>query len=79
MRSAATGCTPGSARAAWARSTWPSLPEAGRWPSRRCAEFDFPDDSDAYIAYDDTLSPGGCEEGIDSEPVTTLKFDDLED
>ncbi|MEU8484807.1 hypothetical protein [Streptomyces sp. NPDC048641] len=42
------------------------------------AEFDFPDDSDAYIAYDDTLPPGGCEEGIHSEPLTTLKFDDLE-
>ncbi|MFD3474803.1 serine/threonine-protein kinase [Streptomyces sp. NPDC058695] len=47
--------------------------------ARTADEFEFPDDSDAYIAYDDTLSPGGCEEGIDSEPVTTLKFDDLEE
>ncbi|MCX5079577.1 serine/threonine-protein kinase [Streptomyces sp. NBC_00401] len=50
------------------------------WYLARTADaFEFPDDSDAYIAYDDTLSPGGCEEGIDSEPVTTLKFDDLEE
>lgn len=33
------------------------------WYLARTADaFEFPDDSDAYIAYDDTLSPGGCEE-----------------
>ncbi|MFI9046873.1 serine/threonine-protein kinase [Streptomyces sp. NPDC053427] len=46
--------------------------------ARTATAFEFPEDSDAYIGSGDSLTPAACDKGIDSEPVTTLKFSDLD-
>ncbi|MFF2807245.1 protein kinase [Streptomyces sp. NPDC058000] len=47
--------------------------------SRTATAFTIPDDSDAFIASGDSLTPDDCLKGIDSSPVTSLKFSELED
>ncbi|MFE2826472.1 serine/threonine-protein kinase [Streptomyces sp. NPDC059271] len=42
-------------------------------------EFVLPEDSDAFVAAGYVLSPADCERGIETEPVTTLAFDELAD
>lgn len=42
-------------------------------------EFVLPEDSDAFVAAGYVLSPADCVRGIETEPVTTLPFDDLAD
>ncbi|WP_435223217.1 serine/threonine-protein kinase [Streptomyces sp. Tue6028] len=42
-------------------------------------EFVVPEDSDAFIASGYVLSPQDCVRGIETEPVTSLTFDDLAD
>lgn len=44
---------------------------------RTDTEFRWSVDSDAFAAPDGNLTPADCNEGIDSHPVTTLKFGDL--
>ncbi|MFE7709212.1 serine/threonine-protein kinase [Streptomyces sp. NPDC057486] len=38
-----------------------------------------PEDSDAFVGAGYVLSPADCERGIETEPVTELPFDDLDD
>ncbi|MGW1654625.1 serine/threonine-protein kinase [Streptomyces atratus] len=42
-------------------------------------EFVLPEDSDAFVAAGYVLSPADCVRGIETEPVTTLPFDELAD
>ncbi|MFJ6702275.1 MULTISPECIES: serine/threonine-protein kinase [unclassified Streptomyces] len=42
-------------------------------------EFVLPEDSDAFAAAGYVLSPADCVRGIETEPVTTLPFDELAD
>ncbi|MFJ5645097.1 hypothetical protein [Streptomyces sp. NPDC093223] len=42
-------------------------------------EFVLPEDSDAFAAAGYVLSPAECVRGIETEPVTTLPFDELAD
>ncbi|MGW0881503.1 serine/threonine-protein kinase [Streptomyces sp. NPDC002671] len=41
--------------------------------------FVLPEDSDAFVASGYVLSPADCERGVDTEPVTSLPFDELAD
>ncbi|MFF0431530.1 serine/threonine-protein kinase [Streptomyces sp. NPDC004327] len=41
--------------------------------------FVLPDDADAFVASGYELSPADCDRGIETEPVTTLSYDDLAD
>ncbi|MGW1249927.1 protein kinase domain-containing protein [Streptomyces sp. NPDC002535] len=47
--------------------------------ARTDAAFVLPEESDAFIATGDGLSPADCVRGIESEPVTTLPFAELAD
>ncbi|WP_438484738.1 hypothetical protein [Streptomyces sp. S186] len=47
--------------------------------SRTATEFVIPEDGDAFIAPGNSLNPADCLKGIDSSPVTSLKFSELED
>ncbi|WP_274917968.1 serine/threonine-protein kinase [Streptomyces sp. WZ-12] len=47
--------------------------------SRTATAFAIPEDSDAFIAPGDSLTVGGCLSGIDNNPVTSLKFSEVED
>ncbi|GAA0417913.1 serine/threonine-protein kinase [Streptomyces luteireticuli] len=47
--------------------------------SRTTTEFAIPEDSDAFIAPGGSLTVGDCLAGIDSHPVTSLKFSRLKD
>ncbi|MEU2077941.1 protein kinase [Streptomyces sp. NPDC013489] len=47
--------------------------------ARTDAAFVLPEESDAFIATGDELSPADCVRGIESEPVTTLPFAELAD
>ncbi|QRX95126.1 hypothetical protein [Streptomyces noursei] len=38
-----------------------------------------PEDSDAFIAPGDSLTPADCLQGIDRNPATSLKFSELDD
>ncbi|MFE0132119.1 serine/threonine-protein kinase, partial [Streptomyces sp. NPDC059037] len=42
-------------------------------------EFVLPEDSDAFVASGYVLSPDDCVRGIETEPVTTLPYDELAD
>ncbi|MCX4671306.1 serine/threonine protein kinase [Streptomyces sp. NBC_01381] len=42
-------------------------------------EFVLPEDSDAFVAAGYVLSPDDCVRGIETEPVTTLPYDELAD
>ncbi|AJC53053.1 serine/threonine-protein kinase [Streptomyces sp. 769] len=47
--------------------------------SRTATAFVIPEDSDAFIAPGDSLTPADCLKGIDRNPVTSLKFSELDD
>ncbi|MFI8962019.1 serine/threonine-protein kinase [Streptomyces sp. NPDC053493] len=47
--------------------------------ARSRTEFVLPEDSDAFLAPGDELSPTACVRGIDTEPVTRIAFSDLTD
>ncbi|WP_455358164.1 serine/threonine-protein kinase [Streptomyces sp. SYSU K21746] len=47
--------------------------------ARSQKEFVLPEDSDAFVAAGDELSPADCVRGIDTQPVTALAFADLAD
>ncbi|MFD7572790.1 protein kinase [Streptomyces sp. NPDC059810] len=54
--------------------------ETAAWYLARTDEaFVLPEESDAFIATGDELSPADCVRGIESEPVTTLPFAELAD
>ncbi|MFD5768868.1 serine/threonine-protein kinase [Streptomyces sp. NPDC127049] len=52
---------------------------AGWYLARDRSEFVLPEDSDAFVAAGDDLSPADCVRGIDTEPVTRVAFADLAD
>ncbi|MFF9147920.1 serine/threonine-protein kinase [Streptomyces sp. NPDC014861] len=52
---------------------------AGWYLARDRSEFVLPEDSDAFVAEGDDLSPADCVRGIDTEPVTRVAFADLAD
>ncbi|MCX4985300.1 serine/threonine-protein kinase [Streptomyces sp. NBC_00572] len=52
---------------------------AGWYLAREGEELVVPENTDAFVASGDSLSPAECERGIDSEPVTRLPLDDLAD
>ncbi|MGW8366045.1 protein kinase domain-containing protein [Streptomyces wedmorensis] len=47
--------------------------------ARDRAEFVLPEDSDAFVAAGDELSPADCVRGIETEPVTKVAFADVAD
>ncbi|MFB0627326.1 serine/threonine-protein kinase [Streptomyces sp. AB3(2024)] len=50
---------------------------AGWYLARRQTEFVAPEDSDAFIAAGDELSPADCVRGVETQPVTMIAFSSL--